>query len=269
MIIELFGPPGAGKTTFVRALTARLLERGHRAEFKLSLRPTERLRSADPIGLRAIMARRLTRPFVEMLTLACHPLVNAQHVRTSSLLVRTCTRGTAIGSIREFQYLARLSYSWHRAANANHIVIFDQAYVQALCSLAVVRRVDDTVLAQALDFAPKADLLIRMIAPLEVVKSRLHDRSCGQSTIERMFERKLEANLDFIQITGQLERLLRRRGRPVICVSSLDTPSLREGVERIEQELNSKWSGGLHAGKEKIGRASKVGVASSDQVETG
>ena len=81
MIIELFGPPGTGKTTFVRALTASLLEHGHRAEFKLSLRPAERLREADSIEWRAIIARRLTRPVVEMLTLARHPIVSARHVR--------------------------------------------------------------------------------------------------------------------------------------------------------------------------------------------
>jgi thymidylate kinase len=245
MIIELFGPPGAGKTTFVRALTASLLEHGHFAEFKLSLRPAERLRGADRIGLRAIIARRLAQPIVEMLTLARHPLVNAQHVRASSLLVKIFTRRTAIASIREFQYLARLSYSWHRAANVHHIVIFDQAYVQALCSLAALCPVDETVLAQALEFAPKADLLIRMSAPLEVVKSRLYDRSCRQGAIERMFERRLEANLNFIQISNRLEQLLRNRGRPVVCVSSLDGQSLCEGVERIQQELNSKWRGRL------------------------
>ena len=261
MIIELFGPPGAGKTTFVRALTASLLKHGHRAEFKLSLRPAERLRGTDAIGLQAIIVRRLTRPAVEMLTLARHPLVSAQHVRAASQLVRTFTRRTGIGSIREFQYLARLSYSWHRAANVNHIVIFDQAYVQALCSLAVLRRVDETVLAQALDFAPKADLLIRMSAPLEVVKSRLHDRICRQGAIERMFERRLQANLDFIQISDHLEQLLRSRGRPVVCVSSLDSLSLSEGVDRIQQELNSKWRGRLTGQMEEAGHAWKSSVA--------
>jgi thymidylate kinase len=261
MIIELFGPPGAGKTTFVRALAASLLEHGHRAEFKLSLRPAERLRDADPIALRAIIARRLARPAVEMLTLARHPLVSAQHVRASSLLVRIFSRRTGIGSIREFQYLARLSYSWHRAANVDHIVIFDQAYVQALCSLAVHRRVDERVLAQALDFAPKADLLIRMTAPLEVLKLRLHDRTCRQSAIERMFERRLDVNLDFMQTGDHLEQLLRSRGRPVVCVSSLDRQSLYEGVERIEQELNSRWRGELTGRDEEDGRAWKAAVA--------
>ena len=261
MIIELFGPPGAGKTTFVRALAASLLEHGHRAELKLSLRPGERLRGADPIGLRATIARRLTHPAIEMLTLARHPLVSAQHVRASSLLVRKFTRRTGIDSIREFQYLARLSYSWHRAANVNHIVIFDQAYVQALCSLAVRRRVNETVLAQALDFAPKADLLVRMSAPLEVVKSRLHDRTCRQGAIERMFERRLEVNLDFIQISDHLEQLLRSRDRPVICVSSVDRQSLCEGVERIQQELKSKWGGELTGWYEEDRRACKAAVA--------
>ena len=41
MIIELFGPPGSGKTTFARSLAARLRERGHTVDLILSHRPAE------------------------------------------------------------------------------------------------------------------------------------------------------------------------------------------------------------------------------------
>ena len=39
MIVELFGPPGAGKTTFARTLAAHLRERGHTVDLILSHRP--------------------------------------------------------------------------------------------------------------------------------------------------------------------------------------------------------------------------------------
>jgi adenylate kinase family enzyme len=58
MIIELFGPPGAGKTTFARALAARLRERGHTVDLILSQRPAERspheIRSASNLSAQRI-----------------------------------------------------------------------------------------------------------------------------------------------------------------------------------------------------------------------
>jgi hypothetical protein len=47
----------------------------------------------------------------------------------------------------------------------------------------------------------------------------------------------------------------------VVCVSSLDRQSLCEGVERIEQELNSRWRGGLTGRDEEDGRAWKAAIA--------
>jgi adenylate kinase family enzyme len=41
MIIELFGPPAAGKTTFARTLAAQLGTCGRPAELILSYRPAE------------------------------------------------------------------------------------------------------------------------------------------------------------------------------------------------------------------------------------
>ncbi len=82
MIIELFGPPGAGKTTFARALTDRLRESGHLAELRLSYRPTERLPVLNRCGAAAgryqnVDIHRLSRPLLEMLTIARHPIANS------------------------------------------------------------------------------------------------------------------------------------------------------------------------------------------------
>ena len=48
MIIELFGPPGAGKTTFAQALKRHLREAGYIVEPVFSNRPAER--NAAPLG---------------------------------------------------------------------------------------------------------------------------------------------------------------------------------------------------------------------------
>ncbi len=248
MIIELFGPPGAGKTTFAHALAARLRERGHVAELVLSYRSAERLRCLDPCVAvprphqTAAVVHRLTRPVVEMLTLARHPFVNSHDVSTAVNLIRILPPRNLVWSIRLSQYISRLSHSWYRASGAGHIVLFDQAYVQAVCSLAVLgRAADETVLARALNVTPKSDLLIRLDAPRDVLKARLYERHRLQGAIERLFELDLKRNIESIQVIDRLHDLLRRSGQPVTCASSLDQRSLRESIEKIEQQLLVKF----------------------------
>ena len=246
MIIELFGPPGAGKTTFARALTDRLRERGHLAELRLSYRPTERLPALDPYTAAAgryqnVEIRRLSRPLLEMLTIARHPIANARDVKTAVHLVRLLPPTNFFASIKSSQYLSRLSHSWHEKSGGTPILLFDQAFVQAVCSLALRAGVaNDTPIANALDYAPKSDLLIRLEAPLELVKARLHDRRRLQSTVEQLFELDLKTSLASIQMIDRLHNLLLQRGRSVLSASSLDQRSLGESLNMIEKEVIRK-----------------------------
>jgi thymidylate kinase len=243
MIIELFGPPGAGKTTFARALTARLRERGQLAELKLSFRPTEGLPVLDPCGPAAAryqnaVIHRLRRPLGEMLTIARHPFANSRDVKTAVHLVRLLPPANIFASIKNGQYISRLSHSWHEKSRAAHVVLFDQGFVQAVCSLALLAgAANDTAIANALDYAPMSDLLIRLEAPLELLRARLHDRRQLQSTIEQLFEPDLKTSLASISMMDRLHDLLLQRGRSVLSASSLDQRSLGESVNRIEKEV--------------------------------
>jgi hypothetical protein len=100
---------------------------------------------------------------------------------------------------------------------------------------------DETLVSQLLDRAPKADLLIRLDAPRDILEARLQTRQSAQGLAERLFELDLERNLKLIGIIDRLQALLEKRGETVIRVNSLDRHSLEEGAARIEERLAARF----------------------------
>src|SRR6266478_5875106 len=216
MIIELFGHPGAGKTTFAHALSASLRDRGHVVSLFLSYRPAEPPPSVCPCAGDAIhpqaaaVARRLIRPAAEMLALARHPVANSHDIRRALALIRILPPASMFWSLRMSQYIMRLSHAWRQASQADHIVLFDQAFVQVVCSLILShgRALDEALIAQALDQLPKSELLIRLDAPDETLKARLRDRICRQSRIERFFELYQDTSPESMHLIDHVHELL-------------------------------------------------------------
>ena len=249
MIIEIFGPPGAGKTTLAYALRRRLQERGHRVDLTLSWRPAERRSSAnlapsDLPGLRvAAVARRLSRPLLELLAIACHPFSMVRDIETTAGLLRTLPPANITTAIKLSQYILRLSYCWRCASANRRIAVFDQAFVQLICSLALLSdSADESLIARALDLAPRSDLLVRLDAPPRIVAARLQDRERQQSTAERLFELDLDTNLKSIGIADQLDRVLLGRGQSLVRTISADQRSLSESVDAIEAAIIASFS---------------------------
>lgn len=242
-MIELFGTPASGKTTFARALTVRLRELGCTVEQKLSMRPIERDSVAssgngDDKGFRNILIRRASRPFSEIMTIARHPFVNARDIITTVNLLRLLPPSNIVSSIKISQYTSRLSHSWHQLACPTKITLFDQAFVQAICSLAMLAGIDDAgLIAKALDYAPKSDVLIRLDAPLALVESRLNERRRRQSAIELIFEPDLKTSLSSISVIECLHAMLLSRGRLVLSASSIDDDSLNKSVNWIAEKV--------------------------------
>jgi hypothetical protein len=159
-------------------------------------------------------------------------------VKMAVHLVRLLPPTGVFASIKNGQYISRLSHSWHEKSCAAHVVLFDQGFVQAVCSLALLAGVvSDAEVADALDYAPTSDVLIRLEAPLELLKARLQDRRHCQSPIEQLFEPDLKTSLASISMIDRLHALLLRRGRSVLSASSLDHRSLGESVNMIEREV--------------------------------
>ena len=237
MIIEIFGPPAAGKTTFVAALATALRERGHVVETMISSRPAEAEAAPHPgdAPVRAMPAviSRIVRPFAEVLKLARHP--GASSPGKTAELMRLLPPKSVIWFARVAQYLLRLNTTWQGAAHKEHIVVFDQAYVQAVCSLILLGRpADDALVTRLLDRIPHPDLLIQLEAPKSLLESRLRDRRRDQSAMERYFEFDLTTNLDSVRVIQDLDRLMVRQGWPMIRASSLDQRLLTESIAMIE-----------------------------------
>ena len=238
MIVELFGPPGVGKTTFAAALTQGMRENGYPIEPVVSYRPAEQ--EAGQGGRQAVAAaRRIIRPVMEALAVARSPAHDAYDVATPAGLIGLLPPRNFAWSIRLHQYLMRLFRSWEAAA-ARHAVLFDQAFVQAVASLALLCRAPDWMLVErALDAVPKPDALVLLTAPRSVLAARLTERHQRQGRMERLLELDLPTNLRTIGIIERLHGLLRERGRLVICVDSTGPDTLRDGVTRTVASLEA------------------------------
>ncbi|UPJ48726.1 AAA family ATPase [Bradyrhizobium sp. 200] len=244
MIIELFGPPAAGKTTLAHALATELEKNGFDIQLIVSSRPAER-GSIQVESTRALSWWR---------TALAAPLSRAAKLVSAGPVLLACARSdeltaslmdllpprTLLWSVRYRRYLSLLSRSWKMASTSDRIVIVDQGFLTALCSLALLARsADRRGIARGLELIPRPDLLVRLDAPRDILEARLRARLGRQGAVERLFEFNLQTSLQQIDTTSEVAHMFQEQGGRMMHVSSLDRRLLEKAVDRIVREAKS------------------------------
>jgi O-antigen/teichoic acid export membrane protein/thymidylate kinase len=239
MIIETFGPPGAGKTTFSRALAQRLRDRGYKVDLVLTL-PRLPNHFLSLGGLFPALLRVGHAIFVTVAIL-CRPAANAGGLRLAQDLLRLMPPNNPVWWIRLSQYVIRFSCVWRDSHKPDHIVLFDQGFVQVVCTLALFSRADEKTIARAIGMRTQPDLLIRFDAPKELLEQRLHNRVNQKTYMEKWFEPDVDTFLKAKPITDYVGSLLAAEHQRVICINSLNPSLMTKALDRIEEEVSSQF----------------------------
>jgi thymidylate kinase len=225
-IIELFGPPAAGKTTFAKNLAAQLRGSNRPVELILSFRPEETIDHDDDGSAAPPLAtlRRLARPAVELLASMRQMSAVPQESPIASELLYLLPPSSCLWSVRLRQYIARLQRAWRLAEQSNATVIVDQGYVQLVCSLVLQTRAPTmNAVEKALTLIPKADRWIFIDAPRQLLRARLEARLRRQGWIERRFELDAEMSLRSIEVLNMLYSTLRRRDARILRIDTAES----------------------------------------------
>jgi RecA/RadA recombinase len=250
VIVEFFGPPGSGKTTFSLTLADRLRAQGYPASLRLSARPGEEVLMHGPHGEDEppasfrTAARRLIFPAYELIAKAGGWSKTAPNGRLASMLSQALPHGQILRSLRMRQYLLRLSTAWSQASDSQDIWIFDQAYIQAVASIALVQpnMTDESIIA-LFQAAPQADVVFRIEAPLNDLEVRLGSRHRNIGGLGRMLEETSVGVREHAVLAQRIEALLRRLDRQVVALTSIDDETFDENIGIAERVTLNAFTG--------------------------
>ncbi|MBZ7925350.1 AAA family ATPase [Ensifer adhaerens] len=247
VIVELFGPAASGKTTLARALEAALDARGIAVRLVGSSRPAEKGSEPPGAGIRPPSALPAALARASKVFTALDALVPGVSVDPLvGQLIEILPPKSWTRAIRARRYLRNICGSWSAALTSDSVVIFDQGFMNSLCSLALFSgALSQHALSRGLSLVPAPDLLIRVETPREVLQARLEKRLRRQGVFERLFESDIQRSLRQIEISSMIDDLLKARGRHPMRVSWRDQDTLAMAVETIADEIILKKGHGL------------------------
>jgi len=240
IVVEIFGPAAAGKTTLAHALHRALEAAGCRSELVASARPAERA-GHDP-GPEPAVRRALVGPLSRAAKIfSAVAELRSQDVLGAQLLALLPPR-TPLWQLRNRRYLARLDRALVADRPLADVLILDQGYLSALCSLAALsglaQAVDvDGILMRGLDLISLADLVVWVETPRAALEERLRDRLARQSPLERLFELDLPTTMEQARLAETVGCLLRTRKRLVLEVLGFGRAQLDDAVLRASKAV--------------------------------
>ncbi|TRC78492.1 sulfate adenylyltransferase [Mesorhizobium sp. WSM4310] len=234
MIIELFGPPGVGKTTLRPRLCRAMAKRGINVKTVNGYRQIESGASKDD----GPEVRHGIGRIGKKLAASGHILLsNLPKDSLAAQLLAAFPVRSLSWSWRMKVDIALLCESWRQAAESDGHFIFEEGLIQALCALAVLARGRSTdVVRGCLSFLPRPDLLIQLDAPQETLRRRLTDRHARQPLLEVLLELGVDKGLRQASISREIGRCLRQAGWPLIKINGAEPQDFDEIIRRVLEQ---------------------------------
>jgi thymidylate kinase len=251
MIVEFFGPPGAGKTTLALGLRDRLSASGFQVALRLSARPGE----ASPSGASgngggglngaaqwSAVVHRLASPLFGLVASAIK-LQNHADTGIGEMLADELPQGNLLRSFRLKNYLARMRNDWSRAEQSRRIWVFDQGYVQAVVTVAMIQpTITIETIVGLLKAVPQSDVVIHVKTPANDIEGRIAKRNRAIGRVGRLFEEDLGDAAKQAELAERFEILLRGSGRLVLSVTSSDGQTAYDAVAEAANAIVGKFS---------------------------